>query len=98
MTFLRLEVQGEGMVHLAKSGLGTPIRKRDPPTERVNKPSELMSASDLVSSVKASDSGLRAIETKLGWTVIGKVSSNVKNAMSTTSSLHVRNVSVKELG
>ncbi|GFT01512.1 uncharacterized protein TNCV_270161 [Trichonephila clavipes] len=42
-------------------------------------------------------SGLTAIETKLGWTVIGKVSSNVETAMLTTSSLHVWNVSVKEL-
>ncbi|GFY74579.1 uncharacterized protein TNIN_409281 [Trichonephila inaurata madagascariensis] len=85
------------MVLLAKSGFGTSIRKRDPPPERV-KPSELMTASALgVSSGKASDSGLTAIETKLGWTVIGKLSSNVKNAMLTTSSLHVQNVSVKEL-
>ncbi|GFT03684.1 uncharacterized protein TNCV_278491 [Trichonephila clavipes] len=30
MTFLRLEVQGEEMVQLAKSGFGTPIRKRFP--------------------------------------------------------------------
>ncbi|GFS86621.1 DUF1758 domain-containing protein [Trichonephila clavipes] len=43
------------------------------------------------------DSGLTAIETKLGWKVIGKVCSNDKNVMLTTSSLHVRNVSVKEL-
>ncbi|GFW67825.1 DUF1758 domain-containing protein [Trichonephila clavipes] len=43
------------------------------------------------------DSGLTAIETKLGWTVIGKVCSNDKNVMLTTSSLHVRNVSAKEL-
>ncbi|GFX48668.1 integrase catalytic domain-containing protein [Trichonephila clavipes] len=43
------------------------------------------------------DSGLTAIETKLGWTVIGKVCSNDKNVMLTTSSLHVRNVSIKEL-
>ncbi|GFU26302.1 integrase catalytic domain-containing protein [Trichonephila clavipes] len=95
MTFLRLEVQGEEMVQLAKSGFGTPIRKRDSPTERV-KPTELMTASALASSEKSSeteiglligadntgklltgnliefDSGLTAIETKLGWTVIGK--------------------------
>ncbi|GFW81639.1 integrase catalytic domain-containing protein [Trichonephila clavipes] len=131
MTFLRLEVQGEEMVQLAKSGFGTPIRKKDSPTERV-KPTELMTASALASSVKSSvlsekkicgfiskiddkrilnelknkeiilsdlncketeiglltgadnigklltgnliefDSGLTAIETKLGWTVIGK--------------------------
>ncbi|GFX61392.1 integrase catalytic domain-containing protein [Trichonephila clavipes] len=156
MTFLRLEVQGEEMVQLAKSGFGTPIRKRDSPTERV-KPTELMTASALASSEKSSvlsekkicgfiskiedkrilnelknkeiilsdlncketeigpligadnigklltgnliefDSGLTAIETKLGWTVIGKVCSNDKNVMSTTSSLHVRNVSIKEL-
>ncbi|GFS63804.1 DUF1758 domain-containing protein [Trichonephila clavipes] len=227
MTFLRLEVQGEEMVQLAKSGFGTPIRKRDSPTERV-KPTELMTASALASSEKSSDqerkvrvlidtacensyisesvtsilkatplreetiihslfggnetkpkhhsvysievsdmkycytccfevlsekkicefiskiedkrilnelknkeiilsdltcketeiglligadnigklltgnliefdSGLTAIETKLGWTVIGKVCSNDKNVMLTTSSLHVRNVSVKEL-
>ncbi|GFU80706.1 DUF1758 domain-containing protein [Trichonephila clavipes] len=44
------------------------------------------------------DSGFTAIETKLGWTVIGKVCSNDKNVMYvTTSSLHVRNVSIKEL-
>ncbi|GFX06367.1 DUF1758 domain-containing protein [Trichonephila clavipes] len=35
MTFLRLEVQEEEMVQLAKSSFGTPIRKRDSPTERV---------------------------------------------------------------
>ncbi|GFW86205.1 uncharacterized protein TNCV_4779171 [Trichonephila clavipes] len=91
MTFLRLEVQGEEMVQLAKSGFGTPIRKRDSPTERV-KPTELMTASALASSEKSS-----AIETKLGWTVIGKVCSNDKNVMLTTSSLDVRNVSIKEL-
>ncbi|GFV21013.1 integrase catalytic domain-containing protein [Trichonephila clavipes] len=91
MTFLRLEVQGEEMVQLAKSGFGTLIRKKDSPTERV-KPTELMTASALASSEKSS-----AIETKLGWTVIGKVCSNDKNVMLTTSSLHVRNVSVKEL-
>ncbi|GFX77522.1 DUF5641 domain-containing protein [Trichonephila clavipes] len=120
MTFLRLEVQGEEMVQLAKSGFGTPIRKKDSPTERV-KPTELMTASALASSVKFSeteiglligadnigklltgnliefDSGLTAIETKLGWTVIGKVCSNDKNVMLTTSSLHVRNVRFKEL-
>ncbi|GFX39018.1 integrase catalytic domain-containing protein [Trichonephila clavipes] len=120
MTFLRLEVQGEEMVQLAKSGFGTPIRKKDSPTERV-KPTELMTASALASSETSSeteiglliaadnigkllagnliefDSGLTAIETKLGWTVIGKVCSNDKNVMLTTWSLHVRNVSVKEL-
>ncbi|GFV15767.1 DUF1758 domain-containing protein [Trichonephila clavipes] len=199
MTFLRLEVQGEEMVQLAKSSFGTLIRKKDSPTERV-KPTELMTASALASSEKSSghslreetiihslfggnetkpkhhsvysievsdmirsyaccfevlsekkicgfiskiedkhilnelknkeiilsdlncketeiglligadnigklltgnliefDSGLTAIETKLGWTVIGKVCSNDKNVMLTTSSLHVRNVSVKEL-
>ncbi|GFU55545.1 uncharacterized protein TNCV_4339401 [Trichonephila clavipes] len=53
MTFLRLEVQGEEMVQLAKSGFGTPIRKKDSPTERV-KPTELMTASALASSVKSS--------------------------------------------
>ncbi|GFT02085.1 uncharacterized protein TNCV_83881 [Trichonephila clavipes] len=39
---------------LAKSGFGTPIRKRDSPTERV-KPTELMTASALASSEKSSD-------------------------------------------
>ncbi|GFY26455.1 hypothetical protein TNCV_2877871 [Trichonephila clavipes] len=53
MTFLRLEVQGEEMVQLAKSGFGNPIRKKDSPTERV-KPTELMTASALASSVKSS--------------------------------------------
>ncbi|GFX54085.1 uncharacterized protein TNCV_2337211 [Trichonephila clavipes] len=174
MTFLRLEVQGEEMVQLAKSDFGTPIRKKDSPTERV-KATELMTASARefrkvlsvysieVSDMKNSyaccfevlsekkicgfiskiedkhilnelknkeiilsdlncketeiglligadnigklltgnliefDSGLTAIETKLGWKVIGKVCSNDKNVMLTTSSLHVRNVSIKEL-
>ncbi|GFU08886.1 DUF1758 domain-containing protein [Trichonephila clavipes] len=41
------------MVQLAKSGFGTPIRKRDSPTERV-KPTELMTASALASSEKSS--------------------------------------------
>ncbi|GFV96666.1 uncharacterized protein TNCV_3387591 [Trichonephila clavipes] len=59
MTFLRLEVQGEEMVQLAKSGFGTPIRKRDSPTERV-KPTELMTASALISSEKSS--GVNLIE------------------------------------
>ncbi|GFT72658.1 uncharacterized protein TNCV_755671 [Trichonephila clavipes] len=54
MTFLRLEVQGEEMVQLAKSGFGTPIRKKDSPTESV-KPTELTTASALASSVKSSD-------------------------------------------
>ncbi|GFS62466.1 DUF5641 domain-containing protein [Trichonephila clavipes] len=54
MTFLRLEVQGEEIVQLAKSGFGTPIRKKDSPTERV-KPTELITASALASSVKSSD-------------------------------------------
>ncbi|GFW18882.1 integrase catalytic domain-containing protein [Trichonephila clavipes] len=52
MTFLCLEVQGEEMVQLAKSGFGTPIRKKDSPTERV-KPT-----SALASSVKSSDQEL----------------------------------------
>ncbi|GFU39043.1 DUF1758 domain-containing protein [Nephila pilipes] len=49
MTFLRLEVQGDEMVQLAKSGFGTNIRKKDPPTERI-KPNDLMTASALVNS------------------------------------------------
>ncbi|GFT32057.1 uncharacterized protein TNCV_3468811 [Trichonephila clavipes] len=53
MTFLRLEVQGEEMVQLAKSGFGIPIRKKDSPTESV-KPTELTTASALASSVKSS--------------------------------------------
>ncbi|GFX86966.1 DUF1758 domain-containing protein [Trichonephila clavipes] len=53
MTFLHLEVQGEEMVQLAKYGFGTHIRKKDSPTERV-KPTELMTASALASSVKSS--------------------------------------------
>ncbi|GFX02261.1 hypothetical protein TNCV_138371 [Trichonephila clavipes] len=41
------------MVQLAKSGFGTPIRKKDSSTERV-KPTELMTASALASSEKCS--------------------------------------------
>ncbi|GFX36448.1 uncharacterized protein TNCV_3672021 [Trichonephila clavipes] len=91
MTFLRLEVKGKKWCSWQNPGFGIPIRKKDSPTESV-KPTELTTASALASSVKSS-----AIETKLGWTVIGKVCSNDKNVMLTTSSLHVRNVSVKEL-
>ncbi|GFT45949.1 DUF5641 domain-containing protein [Trichonephila clavipes] len=58
MAFLRLEVQGEEMVQLAKSGFGTPIRKRDSPTEKV-KPTELMTASALASSEMSSAASTR---------------------------------------
>ncbi|GFX26893.1 integrase catalytic domain-containing protein [Trichonephila clavipes] len=61
MTFLRLEVQGEEMVQLAKSGFGTPIRKRDSPTERV-KPTELMTASALASSEKSSENAHKSTD------------------------------------
>ncbi|GFT38726.1 DUF5641 domain-containing protein [Nephila pilipes] len=54
MTFLRLEVQGDEMVQLAKSGFGTNIRKKDPPTERI-KPNDLMTASALVSSENSAE-------------------------------------------
>ncbi|GFT59421.1 uncharacterized protein TNCV_1750941 [Trichonephila clavipes] len=45
------------MVQLVKSGFGTPIRKRDFPTERA-KPTELMTASALASSEKSSGATL----------------------------------------
>ncbi|GFY03550.1 hypothetical protein TNCV_3211871 [Trichonephila clavipes] len=61
MTFLRLEVKGEEIMQLAKSSFKTPIRKRYPPTERVNKPPELMTASALVGSEKASDKNINNV-------------------------------------
>ncbi|KAF8784961.1 hypothetical protein HNY73_010567 [Argiope bruennichi] len=51
MTFFRLQVQGDEMMQLAKSGFGTNIRKRDPPTERI-KPNDLMTASALQIGLK----------------------------------------------
>ncbi|GFX08136.1 uncharacterized protein TNCV_4783511 [Trichonephila clavipes] len=48
------------MVQLAKSGFGTPIRKRDFPTERA-KPTELMTASALESSEKSSANRVKEI-------------------------------------
>ncbi|GFX47090.1 hypothetical protein TNCV_2445251 [Trichonephila clavipes] len=66
MTLLRLEVQGEEMVQLAKSGFGTPIRKKDSPTESV-KPTELTIASALASSVKSSVGD--RLEKSLIWSV-----------------------------
>ncbi|GFY50901.1 hypothetical protein TNIN_133471 [Trichonephila inaurata madagascariensis] len=51
MTFLRLEIQAEEMLQLAKSGIGTIIRKIDPPTKRV-KPTVLRTASALILRIK----------------------------------------------
>ncbi|GFT12637.1 transposable element Tc3 transposase [Trichonephila clavipes] len=75
MTFLRLEVQGEEMVQLAKSGFGTPIRKKDSPTESV-KPTELTTASALASSVKSS--GAFNDLAKLDWHKISRETSTQK--------------------
>ncbi|GFY25680.1 uncharacterized protein TNCV_3060131 [Trichonephila clavipes] len=86
MTFLRLEVQGEEMVKLAKSGFGTPIRKRDSPPERV-KPTELMTASALASSEKSSDQW-RTEAARLS-------SSNAQHRQSQTAQLSRRNLEVK---
>ncbi|GFT93353.1 DUF5641 domain-containing protein [Trichonephila clavipes] len=46
MTFLRLEVQGEEMVQLAKSGFGTPIRKKIPQLKVLSRPCDCISSGE----------------------------------------------------
>ncbi|GFU22780.1 uncharacterized protein TNCV_829851 [Trichonephila clavipes] len=102
MNFLRQEVKGEEMVLLARTGL-TPHqnpRKKDYHATQVNKV-ETTTAAALVNmdnpgnSVEL-ESGLTAVETKLGWTVFGK-GSCVKDNIVTTLSMHSMNIPVNKL-
>ncbi|GFW41647.1 uncharacterized protein TNCV_4035621 [Trichonephila clavipes] len=102
MNFLRQEVKGEEMVLLARTGL-TPHqnpRKKDYHATQANKV-ETTTAAALVNmdnpgnSVEL-ESGLTAVETKLGWTVFGK-GSCVKDNIVTTLSMHSMNIPVNKL-
>ncbi|GFS58772.1 integrase catalytic domain-containing protein [Trichonephila clavipes] len=102
MNFLRQEVKGEEMVLLARTGL-TPHhnpRKKNFHATQVNKV-ETTTAAALVNmdnpgnSVEL-ESGLTAVETKLGWTVFGK-DSCVKENIVTTLSMHSMNIPVNKL-
>ncbi|GFX25760.1 uncharacterized protein TNCV_2639041 [Trichonephila clavipes] len=102
MNFLRQEVKGEEMVLLARTGL-TPHqnpRKKDYHATQVNKV-ETTTAAALVNmdnpgtSVEL-ESGLTAVETKLGWTVFGK-GSCVKDNIVTTLSMHSMSIPVNKL-
>ncbi|GFU20627.1 uncharacterized protein TNCV_3785211 [Trichonephila clavipes] len=109
MNFLRQEVKGE-MVLLARTGLTLHQnpRKKDYHATQVNKV-ETTTAAALVNmdnpdvlgklltgnSVEL-ESGLTAVETKLGWTVFGK-GSCVKDNIVTTLSMHSMNIPVNKL-
>ncbi|GFT72887.1 uncharacterized protein TNCV_2319151 [Trichonephila clavipes] len=101
MNFLRQEVKGEEMVLLARTGLTpTRIHEKDYHATQVNKV-ETTTAAALVNmdnpgnSVEL-ESGLTAVETKLGWTVFGK-GSCVKDNIVTTLSMHSMNIPVNKL-
>ncbi|GFW40276.1 uncharacterized protein TNCV_1018341 [Trichonephila clavipes] len=102
MNFLRQEVKGEEMVLLARTGLTLHQnpRKKDYHATQVNKV-ETTTAAALVNmdnpgnSVEL-ESGLTAVETKLGWTVFGK-GSCVKDNIVTTLSMHSMNIPVNKL-
>ncbi|GFV26000.1 uncharacterized protein TNCV_2693661 [Trichonephila clavipes] len=102
MNFLRQEVKGEEMVLLARTGLTLHQnpQKRDYHATEVNKV-ETTTAAALVNmnnpwnSVEL-ESGLTAVETKLGWTVFGK-GSCVKDNILTTLSMHSMNIPVNKL-
>ncbi|GFT11597.1 uncharacterized protein TNCV_4356351 [Trichonephila clavipes] len=84
MNFLRQEVKGEEMVLLARTGL-------TPPPESTKKGISCNTGN----SVEL-ESGLTAVETKLGWTVFGK-GSCVKDNIVTTLSMHSMNIPVNKL-
>ncbi|GFV05457.1 uncharacterized protein TNCV_226681 [Trichonephila clavipes] len=102
MNFLRQEVKGEEMVLLARTGLTLHQnpRKKDYHATQINKV-ETTTAAALVNmdnpgnSVEL-ESGLTAVETKLGWTVFGK-GSCVKDNIVTTLSIHSMNIPVNKL-
>ncbi|GFT56979.1 uncharacterized protein TNCV_189771 [Trichonephila clavipes] len=102
MNFLRQEVKGEEMVLLARTGLTLHQnpRKKDYHATQINKV-ETTTAAALVNmdnpgnSVEL-ESGLTAVETKLGWTVFGK-GSCVKDNIVTTLSMHSMNIPVNKL-
>ncbi|GFS69576.1 uncharacterized protein TNCV_3894331 [Trichonephila clavipes] len=96
MNFLRQEVKGEEMVLLARTGLTLHQnpRKKDYHATQINKV-ETTTAAALV-NMDNPESGLTAVETKLGWTVFGK-GSCVKDNIVTTLSMHSMNIPVNKL-
>ncbi|GBO37162.1 hypothetical protein AVEN_174869-1 [Araneus ventricosus] len=102
MNFLRQEVQGEEMVNLARTGFASnqSSRRKELHNDHV-KQSESTTASALVSlqtpgNTVELESGLTAVETKLGWTVFGKGSYEKDNIL-TTLSMHSMNVPINKL-
>ncbi|GFV35096.1 integrase catalytic domain-containing protein [Trichonephila clavipes] len=102
MNFLRQEVKGEEMVLLARTGL-TPHqnpRKKDYHATQETEINLLIGADVLGKLLTGNsvelESGLTAVETKLGWTVFGK-GSCVKNNIVTTLSMHSMNIPVNKL-
>ncbi|GFY05535.1 uncharacterized protein TNCV_4370451 [Trichonephila clavipes] len=84
MNFLRQEVKGEEMVLLARTGLT--LQKES---------TKKGLACNTGNSVEL-ESGLTAVETKLGWAVFGK-GSCVKDNIVTTLSMHSMNIPVNKL-
>ncbi|GBN35701.1 hypothetical protein AVEN_25057-1, partial [Araneus ventricosus] len=102
MNFLRQEVKGEEMVNLARTGFASnqSSRRKELHNDHV-KQSESTTASALVSlqtpgNTVELESGLTAVETKLGWTVFGKGSYEKDNIL-TTLSMHSMNVPINKL-
>ncbi|GFV66024.1 uncharacterized protein TNCV_4086991 [Trichonephila clavipes] len=102
MNFLRQEEKGEEMVLLARTGLTLHQnpRKKDYHATQVNKvdtttAAALVNMDNPGNSVEL-ESGLTAVETKLGWTVFGK-GSCVKDNIVTTLSMHSMNIPVNKL-
>ncbi|GFT98669.1 uncharacterized protein TNCV_803311 [Trichonephila clavipes] len=98
MNFLRQEVKGEEIVLLARTGLTLHQnpRKKDYHATQVNK-LETTTAAALVNMDNPElESGLTAVETKLGWAVFGK-GSCVKDNILTTLSMHSMNIPVNKL-
>ncbi|GBN80689.1 hypothetical protein AVEN_98461-1 [Araneus ventricosus] len=102
MNFLRQEVKGEEMVNLARTGFASnqSSRRKELHNDHV-KQSESTTASALVSLQTSGntvelESGLTAVETKLGWTGFGKGSYEKDNIL-TTLSMHSMNVPINKL-
>ncbi|GFW66391.1 uncharacterized protein TNCV_3433531 [Trichonephila clavipes] len=94
MNFLRQEVKGEEMVLLARTGL-TP--HQNPRKRIIMQHRQIRCLRKIINrnSVEL-ESGLTAVETKLGWTVFGK-GSCVKDNIVTTLSMHSMNIPVNKL-
>ncbi|GBM05529.1 hypothetical protein AVEN_94803-1 [Araneus ventricosus] len=96
MNFLRQEVKGEEMANLTRTGFAShqSSRRKELNNDQV-KQSESTTASALV-SLQIPESGLTAVETKLGWIVFGEGSCKRDNIL-TTLSMHSMNVPINKL-